>query len=53
MIAAECLLAALGTDPGDYEDPQYTTAYAGAALLAAGLHELTLIRKALTTTPES
>lgn len=49
LVAAECLLAAFGTDPGDAEDPRYIAAHAGAILLARGLNELTVLRKAWTT----
>lgn len=46
---AELLLAALGYDP-DIDDEQHARAVAGAMTLAEGLHDLRLIRMALTDT---
>lgn len=51
-LAAECLLAALGVDTGDAEDPEFAPKHAGALFIVRGFRELTVIRKALTTAPE-
>lgn len=47
-VTADCLLALVpGADDADYDD--YVRRFVGALVVAEALHELRLIRKALTT----
>lgn len=50
-VAATCLLAAFG-DEGRETESETARALTGALLLAEGLHDLGLIRRALTTTSD-